>query len=79
MSEFYNGWTYRDAVGRKWKVLQTYVLIDEDTNIHIKAMMVRLRRYIPGIIALAQDNGDGTATVLLPDGFTTIYDKEEKE
>lgn len=64
---------YRDAVGRIWCVM----LMNElggGTRI-----MTVVRYFIggPSVYAHAVDNKDGTATVLLDDGFTTIYEDEE--
>lgn len=67
------GRTYKDAVGRRWKVLQKRT---EPDGTHV--MLVR-RTWIPFRYEMAFEEEDGkTAIILFDYGFTTIYAEEEE-
>lgn len=67
------GGAYYDAIGRKWKVSQKFKVNGQPCLIvyfcteHI--LFGRTSNYHPAII----EDGGNTATVLLDEGFTTIY------
>ena len=68
---FETGKKYKDVMGRIWRPM----LI---TKIKGNVTVMTVVRYFVGgsnVYAHAIDEGDGTATVLLDDGFTTIYDE----
>lgn len=72
---FEMGKKYRDAVGRMWRVKK--ILMNELDG---STRLMNVVRYFiggPSVYTYAVDNRDGTATVLLDDGFTTIYEDEE--
>lgn len=67
---------YRDANGDNWRVLAKNTIKEGVT------LLVVAQYIIPGpsIFAQAVVEGDGkTATILLDDGFTTIYDEKGEE
>ena len=77
-NQFKVGETYFDAVGRRWNVRQIFkvngwpcLMLSRWTP----TMMFGLtNEWHPGIV---EDDGK-TATVLLDEGFTTLYAEEEK-
>lgn len=77
---FKAGKWYRDAVGRRWKVLR--LVHQGNYDLMVVRMRIRLNRhplyYAPALTDEETDNK--TATVLLNEfWFTTIYDAEAKE
>ena len=70
---FEKGKTYRDAVGRKWKVVKVIHHGDYD-------ILLVKRRFRTEIAFTEPDVGNTQATILFNGfGWTTIYDEEEKE
>lgn len=76
---FMVGERYTDAAGRKWEVRQVF-------NVNGWPCLL-LSKWTPTIVfgftnewhpAIVEDDGK-TATVLLDEGFTTLYAEEEKE
>ena len=71
--QFKEGEVYRDAVGRRWKV----------TSAWYGGSILMLKRYLrpwTGIqVAVVDEGRPGTATVMLDEGFTTIYADTEGE
>lgn len=63
---------YRDAVKRIWVVHRIV-----ETPKGERVLLLKYDRPLTGIYEIAIDNGDGTATVLEKEGFTTIYDESE--
>ena len=72
-SPFQVGKKYRDAIGRRWKILHSYWLPkgDQADEYYI------VRNWRKGL-ALAVRDTETTASVLFDDGFTTIYAEEEE-
>ena len=78
-NQFKVGGRYSDAVGRKWEVRQIFKVNGWPC--------LMLSRWTPTTLfgltnewhpAIVEDDGK-TATVLLDEGFTTLYAEEEKE
>lgn len=67
---FAAGNRYSDAIGRRWKVVRS--ASDSEGN-----LVLIVRNWKKGL-CLAFEDVEGTATVLLKDGFTTIYEEAEK-
>lgn len=65
------GWCY-DAIGRRWKVIEI------QTNGDFDIMIIRKKWHLFGkYIAITEYRSSrGIATVLLEDGFTTIYKED---
>ena len=72
-SPFQDGKRYKDAIGRKWKILHTYWFPKGD---HADEYFI-VRNWKKGS-ALAVRETETTASVLFDDGFTTIYTEEEE-
>ena len=77
---FKKGKTYPSAVkGRRFCVTMKFRVKDTDCLLvyldRLGTMFGRTSHYYPAIV---EDDGR-TATVLLDEGFTTIYDEEEEE
>lgn len=70
---FQVGKKYKDAIGRKWKILHSYWLPKGDGADEYYIV----RNWKKGL-ALAVLDTETTASVLLDDGFTTIYAEDEK-
>lgn len=70
---FQVGKKYKDAIGRKWKILHSYWLPKGD-----KADEYYIVRNWKKGLALAVLDTETTAMVLFDDGFTTIYAEDEK-
>lgn len=70
------GGAYYDAVGRKWRVSQKFKVNGQPCLIvyycSYYTLFGRTSNYHPAII----EDGGNTATVLLDEGFTTIYAEE---
>lgn len=67
---FVVGNRYSDAIGRRWKVVRS--ASDSEGN-----LVLIVRNWRKGL-CLAFEDYEGTATVLLKDGFTTIYAEAEE-
>ena len=77
------GRTYQSAVkGRRFHVKMRFRVQDTDCLIVYldtpSVLFGRTNHYYPAIIE-TEPGFTGTATVLLEEGFTTIYDEEGKE
>lgn len=72
-SPFQVGKKYKDAIGRKWKILHSYWLPKGDRADEY----YMVRNWRKGL-ALAVHDTETTAMVLFDDGFTTIYAEEEE-
>lgn len=70
---FVKGKAYYDAIGRVWHVLCKNTLLDGTTVLTVARWMVGG----PNIYAHAVEDDEIRATVLLDDGFTTIYSDDE--
>ena len=70
---FVKGKAYHDATGRVWHVLCRNTLFDGTTVLTVARWMVGG----PNIYAHAVVDDEIRATVLLDDGFTTIYSDDE--
>ncbi len=67
MPRFMEGGVYRDSVGRRWKVRETWY----GGSI---LMLKRVHRpWSETQVAVVDEGAPWTATVLLAEGFTTIY------
>ena len=74
------GGAYYDAIGRKWKVSQKFKVNGQPCLIVYYygseyTLFGRTSKYRPAII----EDGGNTATVLLDEGFTTIYAEEASQ
>ena len=70
---FEAGKVYRDSVGRRWRV--TYIFREYRGRILVR----RVWRPWVKRVAVVDDDFPGTATVMLGEGFTTIYADTEGE
>ena len=73
---FETGKVYHDAIGRRWWVLCRDHIKDADVLTVARYFFGGPNKYAHAVI---DEDDDGKATVLLDNGFTTIYDDEVKE
>lgn len=82
INQFKVGGRYLDAVGRKWEVRQIFkvngwlcLMLSRWTPATLFGLTTRWHPVHPAIV---EDDGK-TATVLLDEGFTTLYAEEVKD